>query len=100
MEYQKQFVERWKEYKKWMVMYDNNGDVDSMPTGFPVPQGHQFCLILITHDESTFYLNDHRKTTWTHLSQKATLQKKGEGLSLMISDMLTSEWGWLIHDKE
>ena len=74
-----------------MVTYDNDGDVDSTPSRFPVPQGHWFCLILITHDESTFHVNDHRKTEWTHLSQKATLQKKGEGPSLMILDMLTLE---------
>ena len=40
MEYQKQFIERWKEYEKQMVTYNNNGDIDSTPSGFPVPQGH------------------------------------------------------------
>ena len=83
-----------------MVTYDNNGDVDSTPSRFPVPQGHRFRLILITHDESTFYANDCRKTEWTHPSQKATPQKKGEGPSLMIPDMLTLEWGRLIHSEE
>ena len=83
-----------------MVTYDNDGDVDSTPSEFPVPQGHWFRLILITHDESTFYVNDCRKTEWTHPSQKATPQKKGEGPSLMISDMLTLEWGQLVHGEE
>ena len=102
VEYRNQFIKRWKEYKKWMVTYDNNGNIDSTPSGFPIPQGHHFQLILVTHDESTFYANDRRKIKWSHASEKATPQKKGEGpsLILMILDMLTLEWGWLVHGKE
>ena len=100
VEYRNQFIKRWREYEKRMVMYNNNGNVDSIPSGFPVPQGHWFRLILVTHDESTFYANDRRKTKWSHASEKVTPQKKGEGPSLMISDMLTLEWGWLVHGEE
>jgi len=81
VEYRNQFIKRWREYEKRMVTYDNNGNVDSIPSGFPVPQGHRFRLILVTHDESTFYANDRRKTKWSHASEKATPQKKGEGPS-------------------
>ena len=100
VEYRNQFIKRWKEYKKRMVTYANNGNIDSTPSGFPVPQGHHFWLILVTHDESTFYANDRRKTRWSHSSEKVTPQKKGEGPSLMILDMLTLEWGQLVHGKE
>ena len=100
VEYRNQFIKRWREYEKRMVMYDNNRNVDSIPSGFPVPQGHRSRLILVTHDESTFYANDRRKTKWSHASEKATPQKKGEGPSLMISDMLTLEWGRLVHGEE
>ena len=80
--------------------HDNDGNVESIPSVFPVPQGHQFWLILVTYDKSTFYANDRRKNKWNHVSEKATPQKKGEGPLLMISDMLTLEWGWLVHGDE
>ena len=83
-----------------MVTYDKDGNIDFTPTGFPVPQGHRFRLILVTHDKSMFYANDRRKTQYYHTSKKATPQKKGEGPSLMISDMLTSEWGRLQSEFE
>lgn len=68
-----------------MVTYDDDGNVNSTPMGFPVPQGQRFHLVLVTHDESTFYANDHHKSIdrhksmWTHKSDKATPQSKGEG---------------------
>ena len=55
--------------------------------------GH-FCLILVTHDESTFYQNDQWKIYWGHPGS-ATPKPKGEGVSLMVSDFLASEWGRL-----
>ena len=100
VEYRKGFIERWKEYEKRFVIYDNNGNVLSTPTGFPVPQGVQFRLILVTHDESTFYENDRRKTLWINNNTKAIAEKKGEGQSIMASEFLTSEWGRLKNGDE
>ena len=100
VEYRNQFMKRWREYEKRMVTYDNDGNVDSIPSGFPVPQGYQFQLILVTHDESMFYTNDRRKAKWSHVSEKGTPQKKGEGPSLMTLDTLTLECGWLVHGEE
>jgi hypothetical protein len=100
VEYRKGFVERWKEYEKRFVIYGNDGNVLSTPTGFPVPQGLRFRLILVTHDESTFYENDRRKTQWISDNAKAVTEKKGEGQSIMVSDLLTSEWGRLTDGDE
>jgi len=100
VQYQKEFVARWKDYDKRMVTYNNDGNVDSTPTSFPVAHGHQFHLVLITHDESTFYANDHRKNLWNHKTDKATPQCKGEGPLIMISDMITVDWGQLKDDNE
>ena len=94
VEYRKAFLERWEQYTKRMVIFDRHGNVTCTPTGFPIPAG-RFRLILITHDESTFYTNDRRKTKWLHSSNKATPERKGDGASLMVSDFLTSEWGRL-----
>jgi len=99
VEYRKKIVERWKEYEKRFIIYDNDGNIHSTPTGFPVPQ-RAFRLILVTHDESTFYENDRRKLQWVSEKTKAVAKKKGEGQSLMASDFLTSEWGRLKDGEE
>jgi len=100
VEYRNGFVKRWKEYEKRMVTYDNDGNQSPMPAGFDVPQLGRFRLILITHDESTFYAHDRRRNFWSHLADPNAPECKGEGPSLMISDMLTSEWGRLTDGDE
>ena len=97
--YRKAFVERWQEYEKRFHLWDNDGNELPKPNGFPVPGG-KFRLILVTHDESTFYQNDLRKTNWAHASNKATPRQKGDGQSIMVSDFLTSEWGHLCDGEE
>ncbi|CAL1697595.1 unnamed protein product [Somion occarium] len=47
------------------------------------------------HDESTFYAHDRRKKRWVHKSEKAVPQPKGEGVSLMVSDFVSADYGWL-----
>jgi hypothetical protein len=95
VEYQKRFVERWREYERQFVIYGNDGNVLSTPTGFPVPQGVRFRLILVTHDESTFYENDRQKLQWVNNKAKPVAEKKGEGQSIMVLKFLMSEWGHL-----
>ena len=99
VEYRKHFLEWWKEYEKRFVMYDNNGNELTHPPGFPV-SGGRFCLVLVTHDESTFYANDRHKTKWTHADEKAVAERKGKGESIMVSDFLTMDWGRLQHENE
>jgi hypothetical protein len=93
--YRREFVGRWKFYEKRFHQWDNDGRELPRPNGFPVPDGLPFRLVLVTHDESTFYQNDIRKTAWTQKASRPTPQPKGEGQSIMISDFLTSEWGRL-----
>ena len=100
VEYRNKFVERWKEYERHFVIYNNDGNVLSWPCRFPVPQIGRFCLILVTHDESTFYENDRHKTKWVHEKDKATTKRKGEGPSVMASDFLTVDWGRLLDGDE
>jgi hypothetical protein len=100
MAYGKGFIKCWKKYEKHFVIYDNDGNVLSTPTRFPVPQGLRFQLILVTYDELTFYKNNQRKTHWINNNAKAVAEKKGEGQSIMASDFLTSEWGQLKDGNE
>lgn len=100
VKYWEEFLRRWEEYEKRMVTYDNDGNILTNPSGFPVPQGPHFRLVLVTHDESTFYAHDQRRNQWNHSTDKATPERKGEGPSLMILDMLTPDWGQLKDDEE
>lgn len=88
--YRREMLERFAGYQKDMVQYGRDGDPVFGPKESDSPR-----LILVTHDESTFYANDRRKTKWTHASDKAEPEKKGEGVSIMISDYLTPDWGRL-----
>ena len=58
IKYREEFIGRWKEFEKQMVLYDNDGNISNIPAGFPVTQGQPFKLMLLTHDESTFYEYD------------------------------------------
>ncbi|KIJ26360.1 hypothetical protein M422DRAFT_272559 [Sphaerobolus stellatus SS14] len=96
--YWTEFLKQMKEYFKRTAIYDNKGNAIE-PKGFPV-EGGRFRIILVTHDKSTFYANDDRKTQWNHVKEKATPQPKGEGQSLMVSDFLTFDWGQLVDGEE
>jgi hypothetical protein len=94
VEYRKAFVERWMGYERRFHRWDDDGTELPRPNGFQVPGG-RFRLILITHDESTFFQNDERNTGWTHETSQSKPKAKGNGQSLMVSDFLTPDWGRL-----
>jgi hypothetical protein len=83
-----------------MISYDKDGNTDETLSGFTVPPGQAFKLILVTHDKSTFYENDRQQNCWSHKNDKATPQQKGEDTSLMVLDFLTTEWGQLTYGDE
>ncbi|KAJ7588416.1 hypothetical protein C8J56DRAFT_743054, partial [Mycena floridula] len=104
VEYRWAFVERFEKLyaprmATWVEGKDKDGNrimIEQPPKGgITIPLGRPFRLILITHDESTFFCHDQQKTFWQHVDHKAVPQPKGEGESLMVSDYLTSEWGRL-----
>ena len=59
--------------------------------------GH-FRLVLVTHDELTFYQNDQQKIYWACKGKDVVPSPKGEGLTLMVLDFLTADWGPLCDD--
>ncbi|KAJ7660876.1 hypothetical protein DFH06DRAFT_954410, partial [Mycena polygramma] len=92
--YRTAFVKRWLErYEPRMVVYDNDGKAVKTPEGY---KGQPFRLILVTHDESTFFAHDRRKTGWLSSVVKGKPLAKGEGESIMASEFLTLEWGRLV----
>ncbi|THU79077.1 hypothetical protein K435DRAFT_698705, partial [Dendrothele bispora CBS 962.96] len=71
-------------------MYDQEGQ----PLPPPAHNGKQ--VIIWYHDESIFYAHDHHRKTWYHKDCSAKLFSKGEGISLMIADFVSAEFGWLV----
>jgi hypothetical protein len=94
------FVERWKTFEKHFHQWDNDGRELPRPNGFPLPDNGPFRLVLVTHDESTFYQNDCHKIAWAQTTSRPVPQPKGDGQSIMVLDFLTSEWGRLHDGKE
>lgn len=60
------------------------------PNGLTYPK-----VILLTHDESTFYANDQRKKRWHDKKKEPEPEPKGEGTSIMVSDFCTPQTGFL-----
>ena len=58
----------------------------------PSPTRH---TILWFNDQCIFYQNDRRKFRWVHVSEKPVPLPKGEGISLMVSDFISADYGWL-----
>lgn len=52
-------------------------------------------LIIWFHDESIFYANDRRKSHWKAPEDTPKPEPKGEGESLMVSDFVSADLGWL-----
>ena len=91
IEYRKLFLNEIFELEKWMLKpLDDN----IMVLEEPILNENEKCHILITHDESTFYANDGKKTFWGPVGHQP-LRKKGAGLSLHVSDFLTEVDGRL-----
>ncbi|KAH8825979.1 hypothetical protein DL96DRAFT_1466400, partial [Flagelloscypha sp. PMI_526] len=53
-------------------------------------------VVVWYHDESTFYAHDRRTLGWfNHQRHKILPQPKGEGVSLMVADFVSADYGWL-----
>lgn len=52
-------------------------------------------VVIWYHDESTFYAHDRRIVRWVHESEDPVPRAKGEGVSLMVSDFISADYGWL-----
>ena len=98
IEYRTGFLVCMQEYQKRMTTYDQDGNILSHPTGIDIAAG-KYPLVEITQDESTFTMYDQHRTKWDHADAKQP-EEKNEGPSLMISGMLTQEWGELKHGDQ
>ena len=86
------FLPFWTKIESQMMIWNQENEV-TVPQLTEFPQKKK--VVLITHDESTFYANDRKKTRWVHETEKATTNPKGEGASIMVSDFCSPDLGWL-----
>ncbi|KAF8306894.1 hypothetical protein DL93DRAFT_2043508, partial [Clavulina sp. PMI_390] len=52
-------------------------------------------VIIWYHDESIFYAHDRKHKMWVHKDAGAQPYQKGEGLSLMVANFVSADFGWL-----
>ncbi|KIJ30460.1 hypothetical protein M422DRAFT_187160, partial [Sphaerobolus stellatus SS14] len=83
------FIPLWKSIECWMMTWtSDNVQIEPLDST-------KLRIVLLTHDESTFYANDRRKTRWIHKNEKAELVRKGEGAFITVSDFCSPDLGWL-----
>ena len=82
--HRKEFVSRFKDLESRLARWDDEGNF----IGDDVPPGGGKWVVVVTHDESTFHVNDGRRQMW--LKDKGDpLRPKGNGKGIMMSDFLT-----------
>ncbi|TFK47338.1 hypothetical protein OE88DRAFT_1714535 [Heliocybe sulcata] len=52
-------------------------------------------VVIWCHDETIFYANDRRHLRWVHKDESAKPYTKGEGASVMFTDFVSPDYGWL-----
>ena len=87
------FVPQWR-MLGWATWHYNNEIDDAKQQAF-IAWADSRIVVIWRHDESTFYANDRHKLHWIHQSETAQLSSKTEGLSVMISEFISSYYGWL-----
>ena len=90
---QKIFLPHWKAIEPSLRTWTPDGTAEDVPGGTP-HTGNQKTVVWF-HDESTFYANDRRKRRWVHKAETPVPRAKGEGASLMVSDFISADYGWL-----
>ncbi|PVF90974.1 hypothetical protein CPB86DRAFT_878752 [Serendipita vermifera] len=93
VEYRKAFLKRMEQYSQRMATFSVvDGEV---VLDMPTLKENEKLLILVTHDESTFYENDRKRQRWIAKDEKPVPQPKGEGSSIMVSDFISPNFGRL-----
>ena len=88
--YQKKvFLPKWKEIMDCITVWDK--DLKEH-----LPKGERRRVIAWFHDESVFYAHDWWKKEWYHKDASTKPYMKGEGASLMITDFVSADFGWLM----
>jgi hypothetical protein len=63
--------------------------------GTEIPSSADDRVVIWWHDESIFYAHDRRKLRWVRNTETAKPYAKGEGVSLMVADFVSADYGFL-----
>ena len=63
--------------------------------GWDLPQEIIHSIVGWVHDETMFHVPDCRQTAWYHKDATPKPYAKGEGVSLMVADFVSADYGWL-----
>jgi len=100
VEYRKDWSKRMVNYRKRMTEWEGEEmEIPLEPESLEVQYGREKELVMVTHDECTFYANDDKSTNWKAKGE-SYIKKKGPGLSVMVSDFLCACHGPLKITKE
>ena len=89
------FLKRWTEMEDQMCTWDEDSSSSSSnsPSG---PAALYHCrTVTWHHDECVFYANDRRTSRWVHKDASPKPYMKGEGVSVMVSDYVSADYGFL-----
>ncbi|KAF7371574.1 hypothetical protein MVEN_00012800 [Mycena venus] len=86
---QGQFLPAWWKLRARMDSWSR----ENLPEFGPNLPGKR--VVVWFHDETIFYAHDRRQKSWYHKDAPAKPYSKGEGVSLMIADFVSSRYGWL-----
>lgn len=93
-EYRETFLKKMEKYERCMIRVAEDGSGKLvLPSDYSPKKGER-PIIFYTHDESIFYANDGKSSTWRPTGEMP-LRKKGQGLSLMISEFISEVCGSL-----
>ncbi|KAF8596066.1 hypothetical protein BDV93DRAFT_455579 [Ceratobasidium sp. AG-I] len=84
------FIERERRMRSW------KGDEEIPPS---LNEG-KMPEVEWSHDESIYRAHDRRMMRWIHEGETSALYKKGEGMSLMVADIVSGEYGFLKRTPE
>ncbi|QRW10291.1 DDE superfamily endonuclease [Ceratobasidium sp. AG-Ba] len=84
------YIPEWTRLERQMRSWD----ADGKEVAPELEEGERLVVVWF-HDESTFYAHDRRTTRWVHEDETAGIYKKGEGVSLMVADFVSADYGWL-----
>ena len=83
------YLPGWATLQKQMQKFSH----ENLPEMGPYMEGQ--CVVIWYHDKSIFYAHDHQRCTWFHKDAPAQARPKGDGLSFMVSNFVSADFGWL-----
>lgn len=84
------FIPKWSKIEPRMTTWDKDGNA-ILPK---LARGEKE-VVAHFHDEVIYKAHDRRMTRWVHEGETAGLYKKGEGMSLMVADLVSAKYGFL-----